>query len=266
MSIGDARWHFSQPDRESEKARTTVKLNQVIAIEKGIKTSTKDVIDSEYKAIAHPTLFDGFHKRYKPLTEGGETFPPETKVVQKRADQSLRLVTDAWTKLFDVTAQKDYANCQARADVVVDGKTLLTGVPVTYLLFLEKQLVDLRSFVTRLPTLDTSETWTLDANQGLFVAPPSSTHRTKKVQKALVLYQATDKHPAQTQLITEDETVGHWEQTKYSGALSAPAKEHLLGRIDRVVTAVKVAREAANAVDAPPVSVGAAVFDWITGK
>jgi hypothetical protein len=243
-----------------------VKLNQVIAIEKGIKTSTKDVIDSEYKAIAHPNLFDGFHKRYKPLAEGGETFPPETKVVQKRAEQSLRLVTDAWTKLFDVTAQKDYANCAARADVVVDGKPLLTGVPVTYLLFLEKQLVDLRSFVTRLPALDTSETWTHDVNQGLYVAPVSQTHRTKKVQKALVLYPATDKHAAQTQLITEDEVVGHWDQTKFSAAIAAPEKERLLGRIDQVITAVKVAREAANSADAPPVYVGSAVLGWITGK
>ena len=51
-----------------------------------------------------------------------------------------------------VLATQDFANCQAKANVVVDGQTILKEVPVTHLLFLEKQLVDLRTFIDGLPT------------------------------------------------------------------------------------------------------------------
>jgi len=35
-------------------------------------------------------------------------------------------------------------------------------VPATYLLFLEKQLTDLHTLVSKLPVLDASETWVFD--------------------------------------------------------------------------------------------------------
>lgn len=49
--------------------------------------------------------------------------------------------------LFDVTATKDWANCEARADVTVDGWVLVSAVPVSCLLFLEKRLTDIYAFV-----------------------------------------------------------------------------------------------------------------------
>ena len=37
----------------------------------------------------------------------------------------------------------------AKADLVVDGVTLAKDLPVTYLLFLEKQLTELKAFVSK---------------------------------------------------------------------------------------------------------------------
>lgn len=239
------------------------RLNQVIAVESGVKTRVNAAVSESYKAVQHPQLFEGFSKRYKPVDEDGERFPNENKNVALNAEKVIQQTTRTLSELFDITATKDYGNCSAKADVVVDGVPLLTGVPVTYLLFLEKQLNDLHTFFAKIPVLDASESWTYDTNSSVHRTEPTTTVKTKKVQKALVLYQATDKHPAQTQLITEDATVGHWETTKFSGALTLPAKERLVARIEKLQKAVKYAREEANTTSVDEHKTGEKIFGWL---
>jgi len=84
----------------------------------------------------------------------------------------------------------------ARADVVIDGQTIATDVPVTYLLFLEKQLVDLHTFVKKLPVLDAAESWVRDDSTDSWRTEAVRTIRTKKVPRNHVKAEATDKHPA----------------------------------------------------------------------
>jgi len=50
---------------------------------------------------------------------------------------------------------------------------LLADVPVTYLLFLEKQLTDLRTFVDKLPVLDPSVVWLQDPSSGDWRSEPA---------------------------------------------------------------------------------------------
>lgn len=71
-----------------------------------------------------------------------------------------------------MTATREWANRLAAADVVVDGTVLLPQVPVPYLLFLEKQLTDLHTFVRKLPVLDASEAWTLDPSTDSWKTDP----------------------------------------------------------------------------------------------
>ena len=52
--------------------------------------------------------------------EIGEQLPPESTRVQVRAEDVLRETAGVLTRLFDVTATKDWANCTARADVKVE--------------------------------------------------------------------------------------------------------------------------------------------------
>lgn len=82
--------------------------------------------------------------------------PPESTLVQVRAEDVLRDTASALTGLFDVTATKDRANCAARADITVGGRVLVSEVPVSYPLFLEKRLTDINTFVRKLPVLDAS--------------------------------------------------------------------------------------------------------------
>ena len=240
------------------------KLSQVIAVEKNIKSRVNTTVTELYKSAQHPALFEGFNKKYKPLEEGAEVFPNESKKVQLSSKDVLTKTTAALVELLDVTATKDFANCSASADVVVDGVTLVEKAPVSYLLFLEKQLTDLHTLVATLPTLDPAEDWTLDANANLFKTDATTTTRTKKVQKPVVLYPATTEHPAQTQLITEDITVGNWELVKFSGALPVPQKEALLAKLEKLQKAVKFAREDANGANATEQLVGAKLLGWLT--
>jgi hypothetical protein len=239
------------------------KLNQVVAIEKGVKSRVYGEITEMHKLSQKPDLFSGFSKQYRKKDEDGEDYPPEQKRVQMLADEQLSRAAKLLTELFDVTATKDWANCRAVADVEVDGNVLIAGAPVPFLLFLEKQITDLHALIDKLPTLDEADDWTRNDGTGLFKTTPIATHRTKKVQKPIVLYDATKEHPAQTQLITEDIVVGYWDTVKHSGALPATRKKELLARIEKLSQAVKFAREKANAIDAETLSVGKPIFDYL---
>ena len=241
------------------------KLNQVIAVEKGIKQKNNDVGSELYKALQKPGLFNGLTKKYKPLDEDGEKFAPETVKVQMSVKQVLKESSRVLIDLLDVTATKDLANCEAKATVVVDGVTLLEQVPATYLLFLEKQLTDLHTLINTLPVLDNSEEWTFDSNAELFKTDPIQTIKTKKVEKALVLYDATDKHPAQVKSVVDDQTIGHWETIKVSGAMPLPEKNSLIEKVEKLQRAVKMAREEANTTEAHAVKVGDKLLGWLLG-
>ena len=89
------------------------------------------------------------------------------------------------------------------------------------------------------------------------------TQKTKKEQRPIVLYHATEHHPAQTQLITEDVVIGHWTTTKWSGAIPRPRKRALLERIVKLEEAVKFARERANSIDATEAHAGRRILDFI---
>jgi len=240
------------------------KLNQIIAIEKGVKTRVYSELSQLNGIVQKQDPFQGFVKTYERLHEDGEELPGESKKVKYSAETILKRVNKQLSELMGITARKDWSNNQATADIVVDGQTVVADAPVTYLLFLEKQLNDVHKLVANMPTLNRDDDWSEDPNTGMFRTAPLSTHRTRKVQKPIVLYDATDKHPAQTQLITEDELAGHWRTVKQSGALPEPRKEKLLERVEKLVRAVKEAREAANDIDevATP-DVGAALFDYI---
>ena len=241
------------------------RLNQIIAVEKGVKSRSFQELTEAHHALQKPALLSGISRVYQPRDEEGETLPPESTRVQVRAEDIVKDTAAILSRLFDVTATKDWANCVARADVVVDGQTLLKDVPATYLLFLEKQLVDLHTFVKKLPTLDPAETWQRDESQDCWATPPVQTVRTKKVPRNHVKAEATDKHPAQVEVYYEDVQVGTWRTTKFSGSLPARRVNELLNRVERLQEAVKFAREEANNVEAQDQRVGDRVFAYLFG-
>ncbi|GGK96149.1 hypothetical protein Ppa06_64330 [Planomonospora parontospora subsp. parontospora] len=241
------------------------KLNQILAVEKGVKSDVQRKVTDAYHTIQKTPLLSGISRSYQPIDDEGEQLPPESAKVQVQAEGVLKDVGATLTRLFDVTATKDWANCEARADVRIDGTVLLADVPVTYLLFLEKQLTDLHTFIAKLPTLDPSETWTLDENTDTWRTEPVKTTRTKKVPRNHVLSEATDKHPAQVQVYNEDVVVGYWTKVSFSGALPQRRVNELLGRVQKLQDAVKYAREEANGIEITDRRIGETVFGYLLG-
>jgi len=238
------------------------KLNQFVAIEKGVKSRVASTVTDFHKLCQKPALFNGFQKEYQPLDEEiGETFPPESVRVQADAETLLQDACAAWTELFDITATKDFGNTQAKADVVVGDDTLLLGVPATHLLFLEKQLLDVRTFITKIPLLDASKNWT--QADGMHKSDPRTTSKTKKVPRSLVMHEGDENHPPQVQMVAEDVTVGNWSQVDFSSAMTWDRQKVLLDRVNQLLKAVKMAREEANTTEIEWTAVGSQVFDWI---
>ena len=57
------------------------KLNQVIAVEKGVKTRVNKNVGDLYKVLQKPQLFDGFVKNWEKIDEEGESRPKERRKV-----------------------------------------------------------------------------------------------------------------------------------------------------------------------------------------
>lgn len=241
------------------------KLNQIIAVSKGVKASSQRDLTEAYHRIQKTALLAGLTRTYRPKDDEGEQLPAESTKVQFTVEDILDEVKTSLTRLFDVVATQDEANCRAKADVVVDGTALLEQIPVTYLLFLEKQLTDLRTLVSKLPTLDPAKEWVSNvaSERGTWATPATETVRTAKIPRNHVLAEATDKHPAQVQMYTEDVTVGYWTKVEFSGAVPAARVRVLLERVDTLAAAVKYAREEANATAVEDQHIGAAVFGYL---
>ena len=240
-----------------------MKLNQVIAIEKGTKSRALQEITEAHHALQKPAILSGISRTYRPKDEEGEQLPPEATRVQMKAEEIIQKTSEVLTKLFDVVATKDWANCEAKADVVVDGNVLLSQVPATYLLFLEKQLVDIHTFIKKLPVLDASEAWSFDASADCWATEPVQTTKTKKIPRNHVKAEATEKHPAQVEVYYEDVIVGNWRTVRFSGSLPAKRVNELLVRVDRLQEAVKFAREEANNLEVKEQKLGEKVFHYL---
>jgi hypothetical protein len=242
------------------------KLNQIIAIEKSVKAKAARVIGDAGRELGKAPLLSGISRTYQPKDEDGEQLPPESTKVQRRVEEQLREVSAAMTRLFDVTATKDRTNAIAAADVVIDGEVLLADVPVTYLLFLEKQVGELQAFVKALPVLDAAESWTFNDAADCYATDPVKTQRAKKVPRNHVKAEATEEHPAQVDVYYEDIPVGYWTTVKFSGAAPAKRVAQLAERLEKLQIAVKFAREEANGTEVVDEKIGDRVFGYLLGE
>jgi len=240
-----------------------MKLHEVVAVRKGIKSRTYAEMTKSFKQVQKGPLFQGLRREFTPVDDDAENFPTESKPVQASTAAAIKAMRRLRTEFLDIEATQEYGNQQAGADVEIDGTVILTRAPVTLLIFLEKELNDWHNYVAAMPTLDQDKTWTKDPNSELFRSEPVRTHKTKKVQRPIVMYDATPEHPAQTQLISEDVTIGHWTTTHLSSALPRPEKERILARILALQDAIKRARARGNEMKVERVEIGAKLLNFV---
>jgi hypothetical protein len=243
-------------------AKTPLRLNQVIAVAKGAKADAERTVTTTYHLAQATPKLSGIARTYKPRDDEGEKLPPEGTRLQLRARDLIADLSNAFVRLFDVELTKDNGNQLAKSDIAVDGIVLAKDVPVTFLLTLEKKLVDLHTFVSKLPVLDPSEEWTWSTEHDAYITTSQST-RSKKVLRNHVKAPATDKHPAQVETYGEDTIVGDWTTIKLSGALPQSEVNVLRARVLKLQEAVKIARENANSTVAPDQEIGEKILGYV---
>lgn len=237
-------------------------LNQMLGVRKGVNATAGKTFVDVGREIQKPQLMTGMTRNYEPNDDDGDRLPGEFQKVQTTvADLNDRLV-NTLIRLYDVNATVDAANQTAAANITWSGGTI-EDVPVTTLMWLDKQLAELASYLRVVPVLDPAFDWEYDQNAGVYKTQKIQTHRTTKVQKPIVLYPATDKHAAQTQLVIEDEIAGYWTSQKLSGAIPVDELRGMQSRLEELREAVVKAREQANTIAVDNVSIGSDIMSWI---
>lgn len=229
------------------------KLHQIVALAEGKKSNGQKVLTRVHHALqkssGENSPFSGIERVYTPNTEEGEKFPAESKRVQVKVKDSILEVQNCLEDLWNCLLTQDMANTSAKADVVVDGKVLAKDMPVTHLMYLEKQLTDIGTFVEKLPTLDPAFDWDFDENSDAYATKTIQTHKTKKIPRVIEKYKHTEEHPAQVELIYEDTVVGLWNTKHFNGCVPAKVKNDMLARVRKLQDAVKIARTKANDIE-----------------
>lgn len=240
-----------------------MKLHQIIALVQGKKSRAMKMLTSVHHGWSKERT-GGLVRIYKPLDDDGEQFPAESRIVQIRVSDELKKVQEQLRDFYNIVATQEVGNTTAAGTIVVEGIAVADNVPVTVLLFLDKQLGDLRTLASKVPTLPTDRVWKKDDAKNCWVTESEKSVKTQKVVEPIVKYAATKEHPAQTDLIKKDKTIGHWDVIHLSGALPETERNALVERIETLQDAVKVAREEANSKDVGATeTIGEAVLSFI---
>lgn len=240
------------------------KLNQIVAVVSGKKTRTSSLLTDAHRW--QKDSLSGITRSYEPLSESGEALPSESRNVQTRVNDTLRKISSELADYYDVVATQETGNTKARADVRVNNQVIAKSVPLSVLLFLEKQITDIRTFVDKIPTLPADREWTFDKNRNCYISGPSKQARTQKVLKNFVKFEPTQYQPGQSEIVTVDDTVGWWSVTHFSGAIPEKDRCEMLDRVDSLLDAIKVAREEANSIEVEPTKIGKDIFEYVFGK
>lgn len=225
------------------------KLHQLLAVENSLEgqaNKTRAELTNTFEKKRH--LLESKVTTFTPFGEG-ESSTESQSDIQTTVAKELKWVSGFILKALDASYQVAEANTQARADIVLeDGTTLITGVPATSLLELEKRMTEIQALVTAIPTLDPAKGFSQDPNgeKGVFQARQVNKTRTKKDKVVMVLYAATAEHPAQVQLVDKDIPTGTVSEQEWSSMLTPAVKAELINRVEVLSRAIRSARAKAN--------------------
>ena len=221
-------------------------LHQLLAVEPDLKARAQSELAQLSEKFADAGNFLGQTRVYEPLEDGGEPLPSERKELPGKVYEDLASLMLVYGEWLNAATQKEVTNMKTSADVEIDGKVIISGLPAPALLNLEGKLAELKTVLKHIPTNDIAERWEYDEAQGCYVSDAKVSYRTKKVKKTQVAYEATKEHPAQVMAFDEDVREGTWTTTVYSGQITPTDKRDMLDRLDKLIRAVKQARQHAN--------------------
>lgn len=242
-------------------------LHKVVAIQRAVGERTKRELTDLYRTAQHAPMYMGSVKEMVSKNdEDVPSEPPEVTLPPMTADKLIRRMETLLTEAWDLMATRDRSNMNATGAIVIGDRTLVEGVPLSTLLSLEKHLQNVRTIIESMTVRDPSKVWTFDADQGIHRAPTVRKPKTRKTIKGVTLYEATDQHPAQVQAVNQDEIVGHYVLTDFSGAFSAQEKETYLDRINTMIDAVRAARTEANTTEVVDLRIASELLGYLFAR
>lgn len=239
-------------------------LGQIVGIHKSTKTAAQRDFDTIYKYFQKDSLFKGFTKIHTP-EEGNLQQPATEQLVQANAYELLAKMEETLVNAFDVEATKDTADTNARANIIIGSNTILENVPVSHLLWLEKQFTNFVTVFRAIPVQSAAENWTTAPNlpNGMVRTPEEVGQSTKKITEFPVIVPPTPEHPAQVREVTRDVVSGTWRTVKYTAAITIQEKDTLIKRSTELLNATKQAIVAANHTEAIKVQEGEKIFNFL---
>lgn len=241
------------------------KLHELLAVEQDRKYKATQALGATKKIFTKETArFDGIVKRYIALEEDAEMIPDETKSIVGTVKDKLEETIEILVNGIDAHISKEETNAATttRAELVYEGVKFGT-FSATSLLALEGHLNKIKDLYNAIPTLDTAKKFEFDTQEGVYKTTPEVKFRSVKRPKVIVKYEATEKHPAQTELLYLDEQVGKYETVYSSGRLAITQKNDLIKRIEGLLEATKVARSKANNSEVNNIKIGQKLFNFI---
>lgn len=241
-------------------------LHQLLAVESDLKNKAKIITDEAINTFTKKQEhFDGIIKNYIPIIEDTTQIPPEIKEIVTTVADKIDYVKEDISNAINATLSKEETNNSGEAisNLVIGDKEFTLSA--TSLLALTTFLEKIRDLYKAMPTLDPTKKWSKDdkAGRSRYKTEAEIKWRTEKTAEPITLAPATDKHPAQVQLVQKDKQVGKYETVYCSGKITPAQKAELISRVEKLIISVKKARAEANQVNVKQVKLGDKIFEYL---
>jgi len=245
-------------------------LHEILAVDAATKGEFEKIIKEATNTFTKKAdHFQGHHRTLKMKDadreteeKAGETHKEMVTTVSKK----LEYMSKACIKYFDVLLQKEATNQHAKADLVVDGITIIEDAPATWLLGMEDRLKKIRMVLDTIPTLQPGIKWEEDPTQrgGVWRSVfPETKEKTEQNIKPFILAEATKEHPAQVDKLVEHVLVGLFSIDRWSGTFSPAQKSDIMERIDKLIRGCMQARQRANKAEVVQMKAGKKLFNYL---
>lgn len=248
-------------------ANRDLALAQIIGIEQGVRADTEPWWKHTRETVKNDTFLIGTDVSYE-ARDGFVPEPRKARQVQVNTTEVIAQFREKMGRYLDVTATKDWGNMGdggARADVILDGETILAAVPATFLLFLEKRLAEWQGDFRRIPAQSAAEDWHPSTDPGIWRTAKIEVPTTTRVTAFEVPVGPTPEHRAEVREVSKDVITGTKTTVHSTSALPATQLRQVLDAIARLREAVQVAIHDANRITVADVKVSGVILGAIFG-
>ena len=136
------------------------KLHETLAVETELGNIDKKLRAESINTFKKESLFQGqIRNLIMKADDQQHNNTTERQELTTTVDENLEYIFPHIARHWDVVAQKDATNQAATGDIIINGQTILAGLPSTTLLGLETKLSELRKVFEAIPTLAPGVSW-----------------------------------------------------------------------------------------------------------